>query len=90
MEMRPPAWLGSCPMCRGPISAYTLVDAHGTALERLSSSEATIFGRVFAQWGRPGVAAYHFDAPGDCYLSCRALPGQLSVFSISHSKSVFI
>ena len=43
----------------------------------MSSSEATIFGRVFAQWGRPGVAAYHFDAPENCYLSCPGPPRAL-------------
>ena len=64
---------GRCPLCRAAVSLYDTVDAAGGApLERPAVS--TIFGCAFLQNGRPGVAAYHFDAPDDCYISYAAAP----------------
>lgn len=73
MEMNPPVWRGDCPLCRRPLSVYTLRDVSSGAA--LATPEfTTIFGLVFIQAGGIGVASYHFDAEDDCFISYRNAP----------------
>ena len=55
------------------MSLYDTVDADGGA-PLATPAVATIFGSAFLQNGRPGVAAYHFDGPDDCYISYASAP----------------
>ena len=64
---------GRCPLCRAAVSLYDTVDADGGA-PLATPAVATIFGSAFLQNGRPGVAAYHFDGPDDCYISYASAP----------------
>lgn len=72
---KPPEWSGSCPLCRTHISVYNLRDASGVQLATLDVG--TIFGCVFVQSGRVGLASYHFDAEEDCYISYASAPWTL-------------
>ena len=64
---------GRCPLCRSKVSLYDTVKADlTTPLE--TPAVDTIFGSAFLQNGRPGVAAYHFDGPDDCYISYASAP----------------
>lgn len=36
----------------------------------------TIFGQIFVQGGRVGLASYHFDSPEECYLCYTAAPAR--------------
>ena len=64
---------GRCPLCRSKVSLYDTVKADlTTPLE--TPAVDTIFGSAFLQNGRPGVAAYHFQDPDDCYISYENAP----------------
>lgn len=67
MQRSGPSWCGSCPLCRGPISIYTLRDAEGGRLAK--PAVTTMFGSIFAQNNKLGCASYHFDSEEDCYIS---------------------
>jgi hypothetical protein len=62
-----------CPLCRGPISLFSTVSV-GTEVPLKQPAVSTIFGSVYLQGGVPGIAAYHFDAPDDCYISYAEAP----------------
>ena len=68
-----PAAAGSCPLCRRAISLYSTVSVE-SALPLRVPAVATIFGSTYLQGGKPGVAAYHFDAEADCYISYEHAP----------------
>lgn len=66
---------GSCPICRQPCSLYDVRregPGEESTLERPPVD--TIFGEVYLQHGDPGVAAYHFDSPEDCYINYGEAP----------------
>ena len=65
--------LESCPLCRRAISLYSTVSVE-SALPLRVPAVATIFGSTYLQGGKPGVAAYHFDAEADCYISYEHAP----------------
>jgi len=64
---------GDCPLCRAPLSLYSLRDAASGEL-LAEPPVSTIFGTVYVQQGGVGVASYHFDAAGDCYISYANAP----------------
>jgi len=69
----PSLWHGACPLRRHPVSMYTARDVgSGKALATLPCSG--IYGSVFVQDGGLGVASYHFDSLGDCYISYAQAP----------------
>ena len=73
LKLRPPWNRGRCPLCRAAVSLYDTVKSDlTTPLEKPAVD--TIFGSAFLQNGRPGVAAYHFDGPDDCYISYENAP----------------
>eukprot|EP00052_Salpingoeca_macrocollata_P009291 m.73423 g.73423 ORF g.73423 m.73423 type:complete len:214 (-) comp17029_c0_seq5:107-748(-) len=53
-----PAYVQACPLCRAPMSLFTLRNGAG---EPALQHNSTPRGLVFYQNGLPGVAAYHFD-----------------------------
>ena len=64
-----------CPMCRQPVSWYsTLHSVTGEPLRRPQVS--SIFGSVYLQRGAPGVAAYHFVSPEECFISYESAPSE--------------
>eukprot|EP00445_Apocalathium_hangoei_P016273 CAMPEP_0203893108 /NCGR_PEP_ID=MMETSP0359-20131031/36221_1 /ASSEMBLY_ACC=CAM_ASM_000338 /TAXON_ID=268821 /ORGANISM="Scrippsiella Hangoei, Strain SHTV-5" /LENGTH=336 /DNA_ID=CAMNT_0050815201 /DNA_START=99 /DNA_END=1110 /DNA_ORIENTATION=+ len=64
---------GPCPMCRRPLSVFSLVqESSGEPLARPEVS--TIFGQCFYQHGGLGIASYHFDSEEDCYISYSEAP----------------
>jgi len=64
-----------CPYCRQGVTLFNTVDVEtGEPLRR--PAVASIFGSVYLQGGQPGVAAYHFDSPEECYISYERAPRQ--------------
>lgn len=72
MEMRPPNWSGSCPLCRRHISVYNLRDEANSVL--LQPEVTSLYGNAFVQAGGLGMASYHFDSPEECYISYANAP----------------
>lgn len=72
LEVRPPEWSGSCPLCRVHISVYNLRDETGSFLAQPETT--SLYGCVFVQAGSLGVASYHFEAPDVCYISYSNAP----------------
>lgn len=72
LEIHPPSWRGQCPLCRQPVSLYSLVDATGTALS--SPDITSLYGGVFVQMGTLGLASYHFESEDNCYISYASAP----------------
>jgi len=69
------AGASKCPLCRGNISLFATIDVEtGEPLKKAAVS--TLFGTVFLQGGAAGMAAYHFDAPDDCYISYESAPAE--------------
>lgn len=68
---RPPEWAGSCPLCRTHISVYNLRN-NGQLL--VEPEVQNLWGCVFVQYGKLGLASYHFNSLEDCYISYDAAP----------------
>lgn len=64
---------GACPLCRAPISLFSVRSVASDAPLR-TPDVSTVFGLAFLQHGAVGVASYHFDAPDSCYISYAAAP----------------
>jgi len=72
-QISPPTTSGPCPLCRKPVSIYSLVDLEsGAVLAKPACS--TLWGSVFVQEDGLGVASYHFDSENDCYISYANAP----------------
>ncbi|CAK9058363.1 unnamed protein product [Durusdinium trenchii] len=67
----PPEWAGSCPLCRTHISVYNL-QKDGKLL--MEPEVQSLWGCIFVQSGKIGLASYHFDSLEDCYISYAAAP----------------
>jgi len=65
--------VGSCPYCRQTVSLFSTIDIASNIPLRLPDVES-IFGNVFLQAGKPGIAAYHFESLEECYISYTAAP----------------
>lgn len=62
-----------CPCCRGALSPYSTIHIE-TGKPLKTSDVNSIFGLVFVQLGRVGVASYHFLSPNYCYISYENAP----------------
>jgi len=73
LNMSAPTTSGPCPLCRTPVSIYSLVEVEsGDVLAQPACS--TLWGSVFVQHGGLGFASYHFDSENDCYISYANAP----------------
>ena len=55
-----------CPLCRTDINVHNIKMNGVPLIERQAK---TIFGSVYVQSFTLGLASYHFDSEGDCYIS---------------------
>ncbi|KAL3913859.1 MAG: hypothetical protein SGPRY_007829 [Prymnesium sp.] len=62
-----------CSVCRRQVSLYSTFHVE-SGEPILKPKMQSIFGSVYVQGGMPGVAAYHFDSPDDCYISYSHAP----------------
>eukprot|EP00928_Gymnodinium_smaydae_P057281 TRINITY_DN40548_c0_g1_i1.p1 TRINITY_DN40548_c0_g1~~TRINITY_DN40548_c0_g1_i1.p1 ORF type:complete len:357 (+),score=46.09 TRINITY_DN40548_c0_g1_i1:71-1141(+) len=74
LGMKPPEWHGVCPMCRAHTSIYSLRDASGNCLATTEIN--SLYGCIFVQASKMGLASYHFDSPDDCYISYENAPAE--------------
>ena len=56
----------ACPLCRTDINIHSIKINGVPLIERQAK---TIFGSVYVQGFTLGLASYHFDSEGDCYIS---------------------
>lgn len=64
---------GCCPVCRAEISLFSTRNV-GTGQALKVPEIDTIFGTVYLQMGKLGIASYHFDSVDDCYICYESAP----------------